>query len=310
MRRLNPKSAFLNRRKKSNQDHFVDSVSLLFSFHYSYWVGHYVFGVLAVKCGLPFPSALFNLYLIRDSPNMTAIPFRDATFERKSTTWLICAFLVLAIVAVYWPVVNFSYILLDDPDYVFQNPPVLNGLSWQGTIWAFTHFYVGNWHPLTWLSHMLDVQLFGLDAGAHHATGVLFHAVNTVLLFLWLRRITGFVWRSALVAGLFGLHPLHVESVAWIAERKDVLSTFLLPAHLDSLQPLCAKIRSRKSEVRNQSPISQLLSSVSFLLVRAGFLCAGFDEQADACNITVCVAAAGLLAAGENFNFQLSTFNF
>src|SRR5690348_3934354 len=104
---------------------------------------------------------------------------------------------------------------------------VKSGLSANGIFWAFTHFYASNWHPLTWLSHMVDCQLFGLHAGAHHLVNVAFHIANVVLLFLLLERLTGARWRSAMVAALFALHPLHVESVAWVAERKDVLSTAL-----------------------------------------------------------------------------------
>jgi protein O-mannosyl-transferase len=101
----------------------------------------------------------------------------------------------------------------------------LRGLTWHGVAWAFTTEHAVNWHPLTWLSHMLDVQLYGLDAGAHHLTNLLFHIGNTLLLFGLLHRMTGALGRSAFVAGLFAVHPLHVESVAWVAERKDVLST-------------------------------------------------------------------------------------
>jgi Tfp pilus assembly protein PilF len=157
---------------------------------------------------------------------MMSNPATDSKPAPNSLTWLIGAGLVLAIFAAYWSVAGYAFIGFDDNDYVWQNPQVLKGLSWPGFCWAFTHFYVGNWHPLTWLSHMLDVQLYGVKAGGHHVTSVLFHAANTVLVFLWLKRLTGFVGRSAMVAVLFGLHPLHVESVAWVAERKDVLSTF------------------------------------------------------------------------------------
>ena len=156
------------------------------------------------------------------------MPAIDLKNTKNSTAWGICGLLVLAILAIYWPVVAYAFTGYDDPDYLWKNPMVMHGLSWSGATWAFTHFYDSNWHPLTWLSHMLDVQLFGMWSGAHHAVNVLFHAANTVLLFLWLKRLTGFLWRSAAVAALFGLHPLHVESVAWVAERKDVLSTFFM----------------------------------------------------------------------------------
>jgi Flp pilus assembly protein TadD len=191
---------------------------------------------------------------------MTASPSRVTAFEGKSAIALICALLALAVIAVYWPALNGNFIIYDDPDYVYQNPQVLQGLSWSGVVWAFTHLYAGNWHPLTWLSHMLDVQWYGLKAGGHHATSVLLHAANTVLLFLWLRRATGFVWRSAFVAAVFGLHPLHVESVAWIAERKDVLSTFFF------LLTLMAYTRYvRKLEVKNQASEINSLALGSFL---------------------------------------------
>ena len=118
-----------------------------------------------------------------------------------------------------------SFINYDDGLYVYENPHVRGGLSKEGVSWAFTTFDAANWHPLTWISHMTDVQLFGLDAGWHHRVNVLFHLANTALLFLVLWRMTGGLWQSAFVAALFAVHPLHVESVAWVAERKDVLST-------------------------------------------------------------------------------------
>src|SRR5208283_5662499 len=111
-------------------------------------------------------------------------------------------------------------------DYITNNAHVKAGLTWTGVIWAFRTGAAANWHPLTWLSHMLDCQLYGLYPGGHHSTNLLFHVANTLLLFLWLRQLTGALWRSALVAALFAWHPLHVESVAWAAERKDVLSAF------------------------------------------------------------------------------------
>ena len=135
--------------------------------------------------------------------------------------------LVAAVVVVYWNTRHSEFIDYDDNLYVTENPVVLQGLSWGNAKWAFTTLEASNWHPLTWLSHMLDVQLYGRDrAGCHHFTSVILHACNTMLVFSLLASLTGAVWRSALVAGLFAIHPLHVESVAWIAERKDVLSTF------------------------------------------------------------------------------------
>ena len=136
------------------------------------------------------------------------------------------AALVVLVLAVYAPVRGHGFVNFDDTQYVSENPHVVAGLTWPAVKWAFTTTHAGNWHPVTWLSHMLDVQLFGLDAGAHHVTNVVLHAANSLLLFwLWLR-MTGALGRSAFVAALFAVHPLHVESVAWIAERKDVLSAF------------------------------------------------------------------------------------
>ncbi len=139
------------------------------------------------------------------------------------------SFLVLgvAVVAVHHGVFRAGFIVLDDPLYVTRNPEVKAGLTASGVAWAFTTFHAYNWHPLTWLSHMLDVQVFGLAPAGHHLVNLLFHAASTVLLWSLLERTTGARWRSLCVAVLFAIHPLHVESVAWVAERKDVLSGLL-----------------------------------------------------------------------------------
>jgi len=134
--------------------------------------------------------------------------------------------LATVVLAVYWQVTGFGYILFDDPKYVRDNAMVTSGLTLEAVRWAFSlSGYASNWHPLTWLSHMLDVTLFGTDPGMHHLVNVLFHCANALLLFVVLRRMTRALWRPFAVAALFALHPLHVESVAWISERKDVLST-------------------------------------------------------------------------------------
>ena len=138
---------------------------------------------------------------------------------------IIYFFLILVTVAVFWQVGSFDFVRYDDDKYVTENRHVQPGLTRDGLAWAFLSVYANNWHPLTWLSHMLDYQLFGANAAGHHITNLIFHVINTLLLFLILRRITGFPWRSAFVAVLFAIHPLHIESVAWVAERKDVLST-------------------------------------------------------------------------------------
>jgi Tfp pilus assembly protein PilF len=128
--------------------------------------------------------------------------------------------------AVYGQATNHDFVSYDDPLYVTQNSHVQAGLTWRGVVWAFTTGHASNWHPVTWLSHMLDIEIFGLNPGEHHLTNVVFHLANAWLLFFVLQRMTGAFWRSAAVSALFCLHPLHVESVAWVAERKDVLSTF------------------------------------------------------------------------------------
>jgi len=150
-----------------------------------------------------------------------AFGFRISGFE-----FCVCLLLAAATLAVYLPVRQHSFLSYDDPVYVTGNGHVQAGLTWAGVQWAFTTGHAGNWHPLTWLSHMLDVSLFGPGPAGPHLVNVLFHVANTILLFILLRRLTSALWRSALVAALFALHPLHVESVAWLAERKDVLSAF------------------------------------------------------------------------------------
>ncbi len=142
-------------------------------------------------------------------------------------SWIVCLLLVAATWAVYAPVLESDFVLFDDPQYVTENAPVLEGITADGLSWAFTTGHASNWHPITWLSHMLDVELFGVEPAGHHATNLVLHVLNAVLLFGLLRSMTKRLWSSAVVAALFALHPLHVESVAWVAERKDVLCTLL-----------------------------------------------------------------------------------
>jgi hypothetical protein len=147
-------------------------------------------------------------------------------FSPADQGWRVIAvafLLAAATLAVYWPVTGHPFVAYDDGFYVVDNPGVTGGLGWQAARWAFTTFREANWHPLTWLSHQLDVTLFGLAAGRHHLVNLLLHTANTLLLFTLLNRLTGALWRPATVAALFALHPLHVESVAWVAERKDLL---------------------------------------------------------------------------------------
>lgn len=163
---------------------------------------------------------------LRDGSTSAARPARIASSPSGISipAWAIALALIVVTVAAYAPVRNFDFVSFDDAVYVTNNPQVRAGLTWAGVWWAFSTTYAVNWHPLTWISHMLDVEFFGLNAGLHHVTSLVLHVVNTLLVWLVLRRLTGSMFRSALVAALFAVHPLHVESVAWVAERKDVLS--------------------------------------------------------------------------------------
>ena len=147
---------------------------------------------------------------------------RDPQFQSRC---LIYGGLALVTLAVYLPALHHGFVEYDDQQYVTDNPRVQAGLSWTGLVWAFG-FHAGNWHPLAWLSHMADCQFYGARAGGHHLTSILLHIASTLLLFSVLNRMTNAMWRSAAVAALFAWHPLHVESVAWVAERKDVLCAF------------------------------------------------------------------------------------
>src|SRR5689334_21994857 len=141
----------------------------------------------------------------------------------KRFPWAIAVALTLVTLAVYWPVRHFEYINYDDQDYAYENAHVTKGWTADGVHWAFTTGFAANWHPLTWLSLMLDTMLFGHHPGAHHMMNVVYHVAAAVILFAVLFHMTGASGRSGFVAAMFALHPLHVESVAWVAERKDVL---------------------------------------------------------------------------------------
>jgi len=144
--------------------------------------------------------------------------------NKRRLTFAICVLLGLAVGAVFGQTLGHGFVNYDDGDYVYENAAILHGLSWQGVIWAFTHSHADNWHPLTTLSHMLDCQVYGLHPWGHHLTSVVLHGATAILLFLMLRQMSGAMWRSAFVAAVFAIHPLRVESVAWVSERKDVLS--------------------------------------------------------------------------------------
>lgn len=139
---------------------------------------------------------------------------------------LVCLFLMVTTCGAYEQVGGHGFVTFDDGLYVTENMRVQNGLNRENIAWSFTTTHAGNWHPLTWISHMLDVSLFEMHPGSHHLVSLFFHLVNSLLLFFVFRQMTGAIWQSAFVAALFAIHPLHVESVAWVSERKDVLSTF------------------------------------------------------------------------------------
>jgi protein O-mannosyl-transferase len=166
----------------------------------------------------------------------------------------VCCLLTALTLACYWPVAGHSFVSLDDHRYISENPQVQSGLAWTGVAWAFGTGYAGNWHPLTWISHMLDCQLYGVKPAGHHLTNLLFHIANTLLLCLLLQRMTGALWRSAAVAALFAWHPLRVESVAWAAERKDVLSTFFFLLTLWAYVRYVEKAKARWPKAEFETP--------------------------------------------------------
>ena len=165
--------------------------------------------------------------IITEKPNQgEPLLAKGGLFHQHGLALLIGLFLMIITFAAFEQVRTCAFINFDDNIYVTENLYVQSGLTLKGVIWAFSRIHAGHWHPLTWLSHMLDCQLYGLNPSGHHLTNLAFHIANTLLLFLVLKHMTGALWRSCFVAALFALHPLHVESVAWVAERKDVLSTF------------------------------------------------------------------------------------
>ncbi len=158
---------------------------------------------------------------------MHRISSESIALARTSRQWVtVCVCIVIAVLTwiVFGQTLRHDFVNYDDPRYVYQNTKITSGLNMAGVAWAFSHIHAENWHPLTTITHMLDCQLYGLKAGWHHFTNVLLHGGASILLFLALQHMTGALWRSAFVAAVFAIHPLHVESVAWVAERKDVLS--------------------------------------------------------------------------------------
>ncbi|HOC57718.1 MAG TPA: tetratricopeptide repeat protein [Verrucomicrobiota bacterium] len=207
---------------------------------------------------------------------MKAVDSQRAQEARRAT--LVGLGLALATLAVYLQVRDFGFINYDDLSMLVENPVVADGLTLRNILWAFSTSWFEYWHPLTWLSHMLDYELFGARPGWHHLVSVGLHVANTILLFAVLRRMTGALWRSAIVAALFALHPTHVESVAWLAERKDVLSGLFFMLTLWAYARY-AECRRKNAEYRMspasslQSPVSSLQSPAFYLLSLLLFAC-------------------------------------
>ena len=217
--------------------------------------------------------------------------------------YAICALLIVVLLA-YWPVYKNGFVY-DDLEYVTANPHVQHGITWDEIKWSLTSLQSSNWHPLTWMSHMLDGQLYGPNALGHHATNLIFHLANVLLLFAFLSRTTGAFWPSAFVAALFGVHPLHVESVAWVSERKDVLSTFFW------LLTMLAYVRySKRSSLGNYGLVvglfilglasKPMLVSLPFVLLLMDYWPLGRMQKQGMRRILVEKLPLFLLAAGSS----------
>ena len=241
---------------------------------------------------------------------------------RPAARWLrehgavpgICLFLVLATLAAFGRTIGHEFVSFDDNDYVYENRHVRDGLTWEAVTWAFTHVHSANWHPLTTLSHELDCSLYGLWAPGHHLTNLFLHAAASVVLFLALRRLTGAVWRSGLVAAFFCLHPLHVESVAWVSERKDVLSGLFFGSHAVGLRGIRTEQTALtpgpspggRGEETTLTPCpspgygrGETCVFLGQIPGRGGVFRPGPVVQADAGDAAVSASPAGLLATGE-----------
>jgi protein O-mannosyl-transferase len=196
-------------------------------------------------------------------PSSAATPAQSNSSPRL---WLTLLTLVATTLFAFWPVLQCDFLHLDDPDYVTANPHVRDGLTWSGVTWALARFHASNWHPMTWLSLMADVDLFGVKAAGMHFTNLLLHLVNVLLVFALVRSLTGTHWRAAIVTALFGLHPLRVESVAWISERKDVLAACF------SLLCLLAYVQYVRAKVKDNSRWSWLWIVISLACFTLGLM--------------------------------------
>ena len=186
------------------------------------------------------------------------------SFLTTNKDLLVVASLGLLVIIIYAQTTKFDFINLDDNLYVYANPVLQGGLNLDSLKWAFTSYWSANWHPLTWISHGLDISLFGMSPGSHHAVNVIFHLVNSILVFIVFRRMTGREWLSIVVAALFAVHPAHVESVAWISERKDVLSTLFW---LLTMLAYVTFVTESNSTNEISSPRSDIFSSSRYWLI-------------------------------------------
>ncbi|MFM2082790.1 MAG: hypothetical protein RL380_1481, partial [Verrucomicrobiota bacterium] len=223
----------------------------------------------------------------------------------RTAAWPIFFLLLVVTLALYWPVREFDFINYDDPEYVTDNWHVQAGLTWAGVRWAFTTGFFGNWLPLTWLSLMADVTLFGHGAGAAHLVNAIIHAVNGGLVFLLFRRMTGEQWRSAFVAAIFALHPLRVESVAWVCERRDVLSAMFGLLALICYASFAQKAESRKlkAEIR---PLTSGYYWLALLCFAASLMC---KPMLVTLPFVLLLLDYWPLNRISTFNFQLSTLS-
>ena len=248
---------------------------------------------------------------------------------------IICLLLAGITLAVYWPVVGYDYVRYDDPLFFLDVPEVQSGLNWHSFIWAWSSVVVANWHPVTSLSFVVTHQLFGTNAHAEHGVNVAFHMANAVLLFLVLMGLTGTVWRCAVVAAVFALHPLRVESVAWIAERKDVLCGFFflltLWAWTQAVTSGKWQVASDKLQMAGKRPAWSLITGHGSLYYWLAVLCFALGLMSKAMLVTLPFVlllldvwplkrvtgdwwqVAGSKAPGEKpstFNLQLATLLF
>jgi protein O-mannosyl-transferase len=185
--------------------------------------------------------------------------------ESRPQKWQICLLLGLAVMIVFWPALHYGFISFDDQDYVTENPEVQHGVTLQSLRWALTTSHAANWHPVTWVSHMIDCQLYDLRPAGHHLTNLLLHAANSILLFLLLMRLTGDLRPSAFVAAIFALHPLRIESVVWISERKDVLSTFFWMLAVGAYVKYTENLKSKISKATVFYAVSLLLFALGLM---------------------------------------------